>query len=250
MRATVPRSARSVTTSSLAALRKPYGLIGHGGSSSVACERVPSNTQSVETSSRCAPVALAASTMCRVARTYASHAARRSLDSRAMSLRIAQWTIASGAAAPTWRRTASPSVTSSSACDGPSTSAPWSSANTRATFEPTKPPAPVTSTRTSALPDADRTALAQRAPRGEADHQRGAGVVGADRRRAAVARGGHEGLPLAHVARHVAIEEEVGQGRRAGARGGADDAGVGEGVLRRRHPGGAEHLDALIEAVD
>ena len=65
--ATAPRRARSVTTSSLAAFRNPYGLIGFGGSSSVAPAWVPSNTQSVEISTTCASPA--ASTTLRVAPT-------------------------------------------------------------------------------------------------------------------------------------------------------------------------------------
>jgi hypothetical protein len=70
-----------------------------GGASSGAGPCVPSNTQSVETSTTCAPAAFAASTTLRVAPTYASHAARRSAAIAAGSLRIAACTIASGAAA-------------------------------------------------------------------------------------------------------------------------------------------------------
>ena len=61
---------------------------------------------------------------------------------------------------------------------------------------------------------------------------------------------GDERLPLAQVARDVALEEEVRQRRRAHTRRGAHDRGVRERILRRRHPRRAEHLDALVVAVD
>ena len=86
--------------------------------------RVPSNTQSVETSTTCAAAALAASTTWRVAPTYAAHAARRSAAIAAGSLRIAACTMASGAVARTARSVAAPSVRSRAACDGATTSAP------------------------------------------------------------------------------------------------------------------------------
>ena len=65
---------------------------------------MPSNTQSVETSTTCAPASLAASTTLRVAPTYASQASRRRAASSVRSLRIAQWTIASGAKSATRAR--------------------------------------------------------------------------------------------------------------------------------------------------
>ena len=123
-------------------------LIGLGGVDSSAPACVPSKTQSVETSTTFAPTSLAASTTWRVAPTYASHPARRSVASRAGSLRIALCTIASGLLSSTLARTASASVRSSSRWVGATTSAPWRSANTFTTLLPTNPDPPVTNTRT------------------------------------------------------------------------------------------------------
>jgi hypothetical protein len=105
-------------------------LIGFGGVASLEMP-VPSNTQSVETRITWTPVA----TRLRVAPTYAAQPSR---SSREKSLRIAAWTITSGANASTLRRTAPASVTSTSACEGASTS---SNASTRC--RPTKPEPPL-----------------------------------------------------------------------------------------------------------
>ena len=121
-------------------------LIGLGGSdSSAGVGGLPSlsNTQSVEISTTCASMALAAATTLRVAPTYASQARRRSVWSAAGSFQIAACTIASGRVASTERRTTNSSVRSTCSWPGATTSAPCSRANTYARFEPTNPLAPV-----------------------------------------------------------------------------------------------------------
>ncbi len=87
-------------------------LMGFGGVLSSAPPWVPSNTQSVDTTTNGASTPLAASATARVAPTYASHARRRSAYMRSQSLRIAQWTTTSGAKARTLCSTATGSVTS------------------------------------------------------------------------------------------------------------------------------------------
>src|SRR6476660_5881142 len=95
-------------------------------------------------------------------------------------------------------------------------------------FEPTKPDAPLTkilmppepppsqarrAPRASRrhLVEAHRPALAQRLPRREADDERRARVGRRDRGRLAGDERGDERLPLADVARGVALEVEVRQ---------------------------------------
>src|SRR5215217_4040643 len=104
--------------------------------------------------------------------------------------------------------------------------------------------------RSRDLLDADGPPLAQRAPRGDPDHQRRARVGTGHRRRLARSHCGDERLPLAQVARDVALQVEVRQRGGAGARLRAHDRAVRERVLGRRHPRRAEDLDALVVAVD
>jgi hypothetical protein len=70
--------------------------MGLGGVTSSAPDWVPSNTQSVETTTKAAPASAAAVAVVEVAVTYDFQAADRSRYRPAKSLRIAQWTTRSG----------------------------------------------------------------------------------------------------------------------------------------------------------